>query len=105
MRYGVVTGMDAPNPDAGEEFAHVNTQLFGLIDPPGNQDILSEQMTAPFNASQDPRATATMDGSIPTHGTPQAPVARSSGCRRLTGSVAAWVSPWIVQDHLKAIFG
>jgi hypothetical protein len=26
-----VTGMDAPNPHAGEEFTHVNTRLFGLI--------------------------------------------------------------------------
>jgi hypothetical protein len=41
---------------ADEEFTHVNTQLFGLIDLPGNQDIPSEQMTAPFNAPQNPRA-------------------------------------------------
>jgi hypothetical protein len=37
---------------ADEEFTHVNTQMFGLIDLPGNQDIPSEQMTAPFNAPQ-----------------------------------------------------
>ena len=26
--YGVAASMDAPNPDPGEEFPHVNTQLF-----------------------------------------------------------------------------
>jgi phospholipase C len=35
--YGVAASMDAPNPDPGEEFTHVNTQLFGVIDPPGNR--------------------------------------------------------------------
>jgi hypothetical protein len=29
--------MDTPNPDPGEEYQHVNTQLFGVIDPPGNR--------------------------------------------------------------------
>lgn len=28
--YGVLTCMDAPNSDAGEEFTHANTRLFGL---------------------------------------------------------------------------
>src|SRR6266571_5081341 len=62
--YGVATNMDAPNPDSGEEFTHVNTQLFGLIDPPGNRGIMSEQMAAPFNAPGDPHATPTMDGFV-----------------------------------------
>lgn len=62
--YGVAASMDAPNPDPGEEFPHVNTQLFGLIDPPGNRDVPAEQMTAPFNAPVDPRATPTMDGFV-----------------------------------------
>jgi len=31
--YRVAASMDAPNPDSGEEYPHVNTQLFGLIDP------------------------------------------------------------------------
>ena len=26
--YGIGVNMDAPNPDTGEEFTHVNTQLF-----------------------------------------------------------------------------
>ncbi len=62
--YGVAVSMDAPNPDPGEEFTHVNTQLFGVIDPPGNRGMMSEQMTAPFNAPADPHATPTMDGFV-----------------------------------------
>ena len=34
--YGVAPNMDTPNPEPGEEFTHVNTQLFGIIDPPTN---------------------------------------------------------------------
>jgi phospholipase C len=62
--YGVAVSMDAPNPDPGEEFTHVNTQLFGLIDPPGNRGVLSEQMAAPFNAPADPHAAPAMDGFV-----------------------------------------
>lgn len=54
----------APNPDPGEEFTHVNTQLFGLIDPPVNRGVMSERMAAPFNAPKDPDATPTMDGFV-----------------------------------------
>ena len=32
--------MNSPSPDPGEEYQHVNTQLFGIIDPPGNRGIL-----------------------------------------------------------------
>jgi phospholipase C len=62
--YGVAAGMNVPNPDSGEDFPHVNTQLFGLIDPPGNRCVLSELMTAPFNAPADPEAVPTMDGFV-----------------------------------------
>ena len=62
--YGVATGMHVPNPDSGEDFQHVNTQLFGVIDPPGNQCVPSELMTAPFNAPADPAAVPTMDGFV-----------------------------------------
>ncbi len=62
--YGVATNMDTPNPDPGEEYQHVNTQLFGLIDPPGNRCIPPEQMAAPYNAPGDPRRTPTMDGFV-----------------------------------------
>ena len=44
------TNMDTPDPDPGEEYQHVNTQLFGIIDPPANRGVLAEKMVAPFNA-------------------------------------------------------
>ena len=42
--------MGRPNPDPGEEFPHVNTQLFGTIDPASNATSQIAEMTAPFNA-------------------------------------------------------
>jgi len=62
--YGVAADMNVPNPDSGEDFPHVNTQLFGVIDPPGNRCVLPERMTAPFNAPADPAARPTMDGFV-----------------------------------------
>ncbi|MBW8763228.1 MAG: hypothetical protein JF592_11685 [Microbacterium sp.] len=44
--------MSLPDPDPGEEYPHVNTQLFGTIDPPGNAELFIDQMTAPFNAPE-----------------------------------------------------
>jgi phospholipase C len=44
------TVMGRPNPDPGEEFPHVNTQLFGTVDPAGNAKLYAEQMEHPFNA-------------------------------------------------------
>ena len=53
--------MSLPDPDPGEEYPHVNTQLFGTIDPPGNSELYIDQMSAPFNAP--PRgAKADMSG-------------------------------------------
>lgn len=53
--------MSLPDPDPGEEYPHVNTQLFDTIDPASNADLFVDGMTAPFNA---PRrgATPTMSG-------------------------------------------
>ena len=62
--YGIAENMDMPNPDAGEEFQHVNTQLFGTIDPPSNRGVLAEKMSAPFNLPADPHRTPTMDGFV-----------------------------------------
>jgi phospholipase C len=62
--YGVAADMNSPSPDPGEEYQHVNTQLFGLIDPPGNRGILAEKMTAPYNAAADPRQQPAMDGFV-----------------------------------------
>ncbi|HEX5856541.1 MAG TPA: alkaline phosphatase family protein [Microbacterium sp.] len=55
----VVMGM--PNPDPGEEFPHVNTQLFGTVDPAANAELWVEAMAAPYNAPP-AGASATMDG-------------------------------------------
>ena len=62
--YGVAKDMNTPNPDPGEEYPHVNTQLFGRIDPPSNRGVLAEQMVAPFNAPADPGQVPTMDGFV-----------------------------------------
>lgn len=53
--------MGAPNPDPGEEFPHVNTQLYGTVSPASNATSQIGDMSSPFNAP--PRGTApTMGG-------------------------------------------
>ncbi|MFH8249744.1 alkaline phosphatase family protein [Microbacterium sp. B2969] len=53
--------MGSPNPDPGEEYPHVNTQLFGTVQPPSNATSQVAGMAAPFNAP--PAGTrATMEG-------------------------------------------
>lgn len=42
--------MRSPSPDPGEEYPHVNTQLYGTVDPPGNAHVEFKQMASPFNA-------------------------------------------------------
>ncbi len=64
VRYGLAAGMNTPSPDPGEEYQHVNTQLFGIIDPLANRGVLAENMVAPFNAPPDPRQRPTMDGFV-----------------------------------------
>ncbi|WP_460570127.1 alkaline phosphatase family protein [Humibacter soli] len=62
--YGIAATMDTPNPDPGEEYQHVNTQLFGLIDPPDNREVLAERMTAPYNLPSGTLPTPSMDGFV-----------------------------------------
>ena len=62
--YGVAENMDTPYPDPGEEYQHVNTQLFGTIDPPGNRGVPAERMTSPFNLPADPNRAPSMDGFV-----------------------------------------
>ena len=62
--YGTAAGMNVPSPDSGEEYQHVNTQLFGLIDPPSNRGMVAEHMVAPYNAPADPAQRPTMDGFV-----------------------------------------
>ncbi|MFB6609333.1 alkaline phosphatase family protein [Agromyces sp. NPDC056379] len=45
--------MERPDPDPGEEYPHVNTQLFNTIDPPHNEGREPPHMTAPYNAPHD----------------------------------------------------
>lgn len=55
--------MGRPNPDPGEEFPHVNTQLFGTVLPAANATAQTGQMDAPYNAP--PAGTdATMEGFV-----------------------------------------
>ena len=41
--------MGLPNPDPGEEFPHVNTQLFNHVEPQTNSELFVEHMQEPFN--------------------------------------------------------
>jgi phospholipase C len=59
------TGMTTPYPDPGEEFPHVNTQLFGGVAPESNRFAEIDQMRAPFNApSLASPSVPTMDGFV-----------------------------------------
>ncbi|MGX1792282.1 alkaline phosphatase family protein [Microbacterium sp. NPDC055312] len=42
--------MSLPDPDPGEEYPHVNTQIFGTVDPKTNAELFVDRMAAPFNA-------------------------------------------------------
>jgi phospholipase C len=62
--YGTAISMSTPSPDPGEEYQHVNTQLFGLIDPPGNRGVAADRMVSPYNAPPSPGQRPTMDGFV-----------------------------------------
>jgi phospholipase C len=62
--YGTATNMNTPSPDPGEEYQHVNTQLFGIIDPPSNRGMVAEHVVAPYNAPANPGQRPTMDGFV-----------------------------------------
>jgi len=55
--------MRQPSPDPGEVYPHVNTQLFGVIDPASNEDAKVAEMRPPFNAPPD-GATPEMKGFV-----------------------------------------
>nr|WP_221420793.1 alkaline phosphatase family protein [Conyzicola lurida] len=55
------TVFSSPQPDPGEEYPHVNTQLFGTVDPAANRGRKAAAMEAPFNAPADASAP-TMEG-------------------------------------------
>ncbi len=62
--YRTAVGMNAPSPDPGEEYQHVNTQLFGIIEPPGNRGVVADRMVPPYNAPPSPGQRPTMDGFV-----------------------------------------
>ncbi len=55
------TSMASPYPDPGEEYPHVNTQLFGTVEPDSNRFTDVDDMVAPFNSPAS-TATPTMSG-------------------------------------------
>jgi phospholipase C len=60
--YAVATNMNTPKPDPGEEYPHINTDLFGVADPK-NRFVPLSKMVAPYNAPK-PGQQPTMDGFI-----------------------------------------
>ncbi len=60
--YGIATNMDTPNPDSGEEYPHINTDFYGVLDP-RNRFAPLEKMVAPYNAPT-PGMQPTMDGFV-----------------------------------------
>jgi phospholipase C len=64
ISYGVAASMNTPGTDPGEEYPHINTQLFGVIDPVANRGVLADKMAAPFNAPADARQRPSMDGFV-----------------------------------------
>ncbi len=55
--------MRQPSPDPGEVYPHVNTQLFGVVDPPSNEDARVREMRPPYNAPP-PGTAPTMKGFV-----------------------------------------
>jgi hypothetical protein len=60
---GTDADMLNPNPDPGEEYRHVNTQLYSIVDPPDNAFRTASFMVAPWN-NPAPGQTPTMDGFV-----------------------------------------
>lgn len=59
--------MDHPNPDPGEEFPHVNTQLYNTVMPETNRLLAALHMAAPYNFPPPGSAgvaAPTMDGFV-----------------------------------------
>ena len=55
---------DNPNPDPGEEYPHVNTQLFGTVLPAVNRYRDALAMAPPFNAPEPLPSPAPMSGFV-----------------------------------------
>ncbi|GAB3122355.1 alkaline phosphatase family protein [Glaciibacter psychrotolerans] len=55
--------MSSPIPDPGEAYSHVNTQIFGTVDPESNRDLHKNGLSAPYNAPS-PGQKPTMSGFV-----------------------------------------
>jgi phospholipase C len=91
--YGVAPDMNTPSPDPGEEHQHVNTQLYGLIDPLTNRGLLAEKMTAPYNAPADVQLQPTMTTFLPRWRRPRRRAARSGRWASASGGQACGYRP------------
>lgn len=60
--YGVATNTNTPKPDPGEEYPHINTDLFGVLNAQ-NRGVPLAKMVAPYNAPSAGRQP-TMDGFV-----------------------------------------
>ena len=56
--------MTHPNPDPGEEYSHVNTQLFGSVIPEENSHLAANKAKPPYNLPPRHPATAPMNGFV-----------------------------------------
>jgi phospholipase C len=63
VSYGVAPNMNTPHPDPGEEYPHINTDLFGIQDP-SNRFMPLARIVAPYNAPDYPRQQPAMDGFV-----------------------------------------
>ena len=61
--YAVAPNMNTPHPDPGEEYPHISTDLFGVLDPENRFKPLAK-MVPPWNAPDWPRQQPTMDGFV-----------------------------------------
>jgi phospholipase C len=56
--------MDQPNPDPGEGYAHVNTQLFGTVLPAANATLPDKDLRPPYNLTTPAPAAPAMSGFV-----------------------------------------
>lgn len=61
---GTTYVMDNPNPDPGEEYSHINTQLFGTVLPESNRLAEALKTQPPYNLPSDPPAAPPMNGFV-----------------------------------------
>lgn len=64
VSYHVAGRMDTPDPDPGEEYPHVNTQLFGTVAPESNRFRDVDEMSAPFNSPVDSLSVPRLNGFV-----------------------------------------